>query len=81
MKIFVPFNPPLPYSSLTSSSPFHLSTFATINIPFPFVYSQPLRSLSLPVAPLLLLKYCKKEMEAPGIDPGTSRMLSERSTI
>ena len=24
---------------------------------------------------------CKKELEAPGIDPGTSRMLSERSTI
>ena len=23
----------------------------------------------------------KKELEAPGIDPGTSRMLSERSTI
>jgi hypothetical protein len=23
----------------------------------------------------------KKTMEAPGIDPGTSRMLSERSTI
>ena len=24
---------------------------------------------------------CKKSLEAPGIDPGTSRMLSERSTI
>ena len=24
---------------------------------------------------------CKKYLEAPGIDPGTSRMLSERSTI
>jgi hypothetical protein len=23
----------------------------------------------------------KKNLEAPGIDPGTSRMLSERSTI
>ena len=29
----------------------------------------------------LFRKKKKKKMEAPGIDPGTSRMLSERSTI
>ena len=28
-----------------------------------------------------LLFQLKVELEAPGIDPGTSRMLSERSTI
>ena len=27
------------------------------------------------------LRGLKKNLEAPGIDPGTSRMLSERSTI
>ncbi len=26
-------------------------------------------------------KFTKNDLEAPGIDPGTSRMLSERSTI
>ena len=28
-----------------------------------------------------LWRVVKKNLEAPGIDPGTSRMLSERSTI
>ena len=28
-----------------------------------------------------VIKYDKNGLEAPGIDPGTSRMLSERSTI
>ena len=29
----------------------------------------------------MYILYKKKGLEAPGIDPGTSRMLSERSTI
>ena len=28
-----------------------------------------------------MMKYIKNILEMPGIDPGTSRMLSERSTI
>ena len=30
---------------------------------------------------LISEKFMKKNMEDPGIDPGASRMLSERSTI
>ena len=34
-----------------------------------------------PTAPTLATALDIKGLEAPGIDPGTSRMLSERSTI
>ena len=45
------------------------------------IFKKPSNSISQLRQDGFLKNFAKRVLEAPGIDPGTSRMLSERSTI